>query len=448
MSQSPAADAGERDVLPRPTWVRWHIVGLLMAYSFMTWFNRVSMSVAGNARIMQEYDISPTEMGLVYSAFLFAYAVFMTPGGWFIDRFGAKVALVAMGFGSALFGAMTGMAALPIFAGLVLSTLLIVRSLMGLFTAPVYPASSRTIAHWLPLPQRAGANGLVQGAAPAGIACTYTVFGALINGYGWPVAFVITAAVTGLLALAWTLYATDWPAQHPAVNQAELHLIEGPTPYPAKPKARASGAGGDWHLVWRNRSLVLLTISYAAVGYFEYLFFFWMEYYFKDVLQLDETQSRLYAGIPPLAMAVGMVLGGWLSDRLQRSYGYRLGRALVPAGGMIASAGLLYLGVRAQDPRWIVTWFALALGAVGASEGPFWATAIELGGRRGGTAAGLCNTGGNAGGILAPVLTPLLSTVFGWPAAISVGSAVCLLGAGLWWWIDPGERVKEEEPAS
>jgi hypothetical protein len=41
-----------------------------------------------------------------------------------------------------------------------------------------------------------------------------------------------------------------------------------------------------------------------------------------------------------------------------------------------------------------------------------------------------------------------LSEQFGWSVGISVGSAVCLLGAGLWWWIDPGERVRGNEPES
>ena len=35
-------------------------------------------------------------------------------------------------------------------------------------------------------------------------------------------------------------------------------------------------------------------------------------------------------------LAVGMVLGGWISDRLQRAYGYRMGRVLVPVFGMLA----------------------------------------------------------------------------------------------------------------
>ena len=37
-----------------------------MAFSFMTQFNRVSMAVAGNRRIMGQYGLSPVQMGQVY----------------------------------------------------------------------------------------------------------------------------------------------------------------------------------------------------------------------------------------------------------------------------------------------------------------------------------------------------------------------------------------------
>src|SRR5260370_26054671 len=92
----------------KPTRVRWHILALLMALCFLSHFNRVSMSVAGNDRIMEQYSISPTKMGAVYSAFLLIYSIAMIPGGFFIDRCGARIALITMGFGTALFGALTG----------------------------------------------------------------------------------------------------------------------------------------------------------------------------------------------------------------------------------------------------------------------------------------------------------------------------------------------------
>ena len=79
-----------------------------MAMAFICHFNRISMPVAGTAKIMDEYDIDKVNMGMVYSCYLLVYAMCMIPGGWLIDRCGAKFALVAMGLGSAVFVCLTG----------------------------------------------------------------------------------------------------------------------------------------------------------------------------------------------------------------------------------------------------------------------------------------------------------------------------------------------------
>jgi MFS family permease len=439
-----AKASGTSDLVP-PSRVRWHILILLVAFSFMTWFNRASMAAAGDERIMPRYGVAKETMGWVYSAFLLVYALFMTPGGWFIDRFGTRLALAVMGFGSALFGALTGSAVL-FGAGLMVPALIVIRGLMGLCSAPVYPACGRVASRWLPYPQRALANGMVTCAAPVGIAFTFVGFGALMDWVDWPWAFAITGGVTALLALAWTAWATDTPAQHPAVNTGELRLIEQDEPaWTKRSGAEPVKPAGAWTVLFRNRSLMLLTVSYGAVNYFEYLFTFWMHHYFDDVLNLGKVESRNYAGVVNLTEAAGMVLGGWLSDRLLRRHGYRRGRAIVPVFGMIASAAFLGVGLYATQPGWIVFWFSLATCAIGMCEGPFWATAIDVGGSRGGTSAGLCNTGGNVGGLVAPIVTPWVGTHFGWQWGIGLGSFVCLFGAALWWWIDPAERCAETD---
>jgi ACS family glucarate transporter-like MFS transporter len=104
---------------------------------------------------------------------------------------------------------------------------------------------------------------------------------------------------------------------------------------------------------------------------------------------------------------------------------------------MVIGAVLLGLGVLAKDPFWIVVWFALSHGAIGASEGPFWATAVEIGGVKGGTTAAICNTGGNLGGMLAPILTPWISSQWGWGAGIGLGGIICFLGALCWCGVNP-----------
>ena len=387
---------------------RWAVVGLLMAFCFISHLNRISISVAGDERIMEQYAIAPKQMGMVYSAFLLVYTVFMIPGGFFIDRFGARTALAVVGFGSAAFCVFTGatgwMAASQVWISLIL-----VRGMMGLFTTPLHPAAANAVAQWVPVSKRSLVNGLVTGAALLGIACTYKVFGSLIEKFDWPRAFLITGGATALLTVVWL-----WVSRGPAEASSEAGMV-------------------GWQVLLKNRSLVLLTLSYAAIGYFQYLFFYWMHYYFHKVLHLGDEASRYYAGIPPLTMALCMPVGGWLADRFQS-------RAVVPLCGMVLGALLLSAGVFAKTPFWIVFWFSLALGAVGAAEGSFWSTAVETGGKFGGTAAAIVNTGGNGGGLLAPILTPMVSEAFGWPVGIALGGIICLAGAMCWLGIKPKER--------
>jgi ACS family glucarate transporter-like MFS transporter len=168
----------------------WRIVALLVAFSFMSWFNRVSMAVAYDTKIGPELHVSEEAIGTVYSAFFLSYLIFMTPGGAFIDGFGAKRALLIMGLGSGLFGALTAVAGLWREAGQLVTALLIVRMAMGLVSAPLYPASSRMVAAWVPVRQRTSANGLIQGSACVGMACAFPMFGKLIDAWDWPAAFV------------------------------------------------------------------------------------------------------------------------------------------------------------------------------------------------------------------------------------------------------------------
>jgi ACS family glucarate transporter-like MFS transporter len=57
--------AAEHKALPR----RYaHIVVLMIAFSIMSYFDRIIMSIAG-PHILMEFALSPTQMGWIYSAF-------------------------------------------------------------------------------------------------------------------------------------------------------------------------------------------------------------------------------------------------------------------------------------------------------------------------------------------------------------------------------------------
>ena len=430
-----------------PSPIRWLILALLMALCFISHFNRASMASAGDERLMRQFAITPEAMGWVYSAFLIVYTICMLPGGLFIDRFGARAALMLMGFGTALFCAITGAVGLGFVAsGHVWVTLLVVRSLMGLLTTPLHPGCARAAANWFPTNQRALANGLITGAALLAYAVVHPAFGALIDLVDWQKAFLISGVCTALLTLAWAMLATDHPRQHGDSSETEPRPVTAAAAEVQSAPATGTRAASNLDRVsslLRSRNIILLTLSYAAVGYFQYLFFYWMHYYFDQILHLGKTESRLYAALPNLAMAIAMPLGGWLTDFARRMLGHTRGRTLVPRASMMASAGLLLLGIFARDTFWIVLWFTLSLGVLGLCEGAFWTTIVELGGARGGTAAAIMNTGGNGIGLLAPLVTPWVSAQLGWTWGISLGAFVGIVGAALWFWITPKERMAE-----
>src|SRR5439155_5237357 len=154
---------------------------------------------------------------------------------------------------------------------MLLGSLLVVRALMGIVNAPLHPTGARLVGNWFPPSWASTANGFLIGAAGAGIALAPVIFGPLIDRFGWPGAMLITAAVTLVVALAWAVWAEAAP---PEISDL------------SRKRPVRSLAPGQFVLLLKNRSLLYLTASYALVGYVEYLFFYWAQYYFKDIVKL------------------------------------------------------------------------------------------------------------------------------------------------------------------
>jgi MFS family permease len=175
----------------------------------------------------------------------------------------------------------------------------------------------------------------------------------------------------------------------------------------------------------------------------QYLFFYWIEFYFTKKLELPVEQSRIASMIIMCSMAGGMVLGGFASDAICRPFGQMWGKRVMTIGGMSLGAAFGLLGIGTSDPDTITLYFSLTLGCLGLCEGIFWTTAPLLEPRSGGLACALVNTGGNGFGMLAPLFTPIIAKHFDWNAAIVVACIACAVGGLLWL----GIREPEREPS-
>jgi MFS family permease len=408
------------------------IVAMLVGLAFFAQFNRYNISVVGDERWIGPDKLSKEQVGMVYSALLLVYTICMLPGGYLIDRIGPKRALTVMGLGLGFCVILTGMLG---WLGLTIAALwvplLLIRGLAGAASAPLHPGAARAASLWVPLGGRSAANGLITAGALLGIALSYPGFGWLLDRVDWPLGFVVSGGALVVFALAWKGLSADAPARHPWTNAAERQLVTED----AAPRATATSA--DALRLLGNRSLILLTLSYGALGYVQYMYFYWMKTYFGEVLKLPVSETRQAAFVVSLAMAAGMAGGGWVSDILCRRLGFRWGSRVIAIAGMSLSAGFSLLGVSVSDPQSVVVCFALAMASLGLCEGIFWTMAPALEPRNGGLACALLNTGGNGIGLLAPVFTPVLAKAFGWDSAVVVACVICGVGGLLWLGVHP-----------
>lgn len=399
-------------------------VALMVALSGMSYFDRTIVSIAGPA-VMKEFSISETQMGSVYSMALLSYTICMTPGGWLTDRFGPRLMLTLSVLGTALLTGLTALCGNPGLGAIfgIVPSFLVVRFLFGVTAAPLYPATGRMSANWIPMRAQGWVQALIMAGAAVGAAVAPLLFRWLIGAYGWRFAFWAAASGAAALGVIWYAAVRDHPPGQAAVSE------------------RKPAAPGQWKKLLTNRNLLLLTLGYFLTNYFEYIFFYWIYYYFGQIRHLPERETALATSALFLTMVVMTPLGGRISDRLCLRFGLKTGRRAVAMTGMAASAVLLSLGAMGFGVAATVVLLSLAFGSAASAEGPFWATAIEISGEQAGAACGIFNTGGNIGGMLAPIVTPLIAARFGWAGGLYFGSLLVLIGVLTWLWIDPGKKI-------
>src|SRR5260370_9153275 len=91
-SDIPRGDGGmkmEKLAVSGRSYVRWVVLLLLCLMYLITYLDRVSLANTAPF-LMKEYGFSKATMGVIFSAFIWAYALFQVPGGWLGDRFGPR----------------------------------------------------------------------------------------------------------------------------------------------------------------------------------------------------------------------------------------------------------------------------------------------------------------------------------------------------------------------
>src|SRR5262249_17586229 len=135
------------------THVRWiPVLALVAVGTMINYLDRTVLGVAAPF-LTKDLGLTAAQMGIVFSAFSWSYALLQIPAGIFLDRFGTRLTYFLAVVGWSLFTAL--MAAVRSFDVLVFT-----RIGVGVFEAPCFPANSRILATWFPQHERARANSI------------------------------------------------------------------------------------------------------------------------------------------------------------------------------------------------------------------------------------------------------------------------------------------------
>src|SRR5471032_1844416 len=119
----------------RPTRVRYLILFFLFLVTALTYADRQTLTIV-QKQVSAKFGFDPVVMGYLISAFSWSYAAAQIPGGWLLDRFGAKR---VYGWSIALFSVFTllqGLVGLFNASSAVIVVMFGLRFLLGLAEAP------------------------------------------------------------------------------------------------------------------------------------------------------------------------------------------------------------------------------------------------------------------------------------------------------------------------
>jgi MFS family permease len=376
------------------------VLGLAILLNYV---DRGTLAIAAPL-IQDELSLSSAQIGVLLSAFFWAYAPSQILAGWLVHRYDVRLVLAG---GILLWSLATATSGLA--GGF--ASMLVFRLLLGLGESVTYPGWNLILSRHTAEHDRGRANGLVtsgQGFGPM----VGTLFGGLaMASFGWRAMFV----GVGLITLLWL-----WP-WFVVSRRAFFH----------RPQEEAA-ATVPYRTILRRRAFWGAALGQFAANYSFYFLMTWLPSFLVKAGGFTVPEMAKIGGIIFGIYGLSTVISGAASDRWLRR---GASPTLVRKTFMLASAFGVGLTIAASawvEPRSAV-WLIAAAGIFFGVGGPmiFAIGATLAGPRAAGRWGGAQNLAGQVAGILAPLVTGLIvdrtgsfSGAFVVAAASAVGTMV------------------------
>jgi sugar phosphate permease len=431
----PGSIAVPESVVSRPTKTRWLVLLLISLMYMITYMDRTGISIAAPA-MEREFGLSKTAIGVVFSVFLWAYAIGQIPGGWLADRFGPRLVLLIIVPFWSLMTAMTAVA-----SGL--TSLIGIRFVFGLAESGAFPTATRAMQLWFPKAERGIVHGVTHSFSRFAVAIVPFLAVSIMVTLGWRWIFYLFGAAGLLWSAAFYLLYQNLPEKHARVNQEELARIRGrDADGKIKPITLHQQLATPWKTIFRSANMWYIAAGYCCFYYGTYFFMTWFPTYLVDYRHLSLKTVGVWASLPLLAGMVGDIVGGTLTDKVYRRTGkLKFARRIVAAPAMLASGICLIPAATAHSAWTAILCLTASLFFLELVISPAWAVPMDVGGEYSGTVCGVMNMAGSLAASLSPIIFGALVQRGFWILPFFISAGVLLTGALIWAFLIDAEKL-------
>src|SRR5579859_3343989 len=425
----------ELRITERPTRVRYWVIVFAVTLAVITYIDRVAMSFAAPL-VSRDLGLTQVQMGLAFSAFVTAYALFEIPSGFLGDWMGPRKVLMRIVLWWSAFIALTG-------ATWNFASLFTTQALFGAGEAGCFPNLTKAFTTWLPRSERVRAQGIMWLSARWGGAFTPLLVYLIFQVMTWRYAFM----AFGIIGVVWAIFFYRWfrddPHDNKSINAAELELLR-----PNRELVAASHAHVPWAKFARSPTVWMLCAQYFCLSYGWYFYITWLPTYLQKSRGVEIGKSAVLSILPLFLGGLGSLVCGLVSAPLARRLGsVARARKLMAYLGFTGASLLLIVSIHMPNPVATMVLMGFASFCNDLVMPGSWGACMDVGGRYAGTLSGTMNMMGNLGGAVSPTAIGLILhwTHNNWDAAFYVSAAVYFCGSFFWMLMDPVTPIGEQE---
>jgi MFS family permease len=406
-------------------------VTLLLIGCALNYIDRTALSVA-NPLIRHDLGLSIAEMGLLLSAFLWAYAAAQLPTGAMVDRYGPRVVI---GGAVVLWSIAQGV------AGLVNGfwQFVVARIFLGVGEGPQFSGLIRVVRDWFNVRERGLPTGTAMSGSKVGPAIAPPLLTALMLAFGWRWMFVILGVGGVVLGIVW--YALYREVGEAGLTEAErASLVDGEPPQVAD---RVSFE--DWRRLFGYRATWGMVLGFFGEVYMTWVYLSWLPGYLEIERHMSIPTTGLVAAIPFGAGIIGSIGNGWVMDRLIRRGFSPINSCKIPlVSALIGVAVFTTIGALTADNFLAISAITVALLFNGGCGPMAWALSSVAAPRHCTASLGsIQNCGGYIGGALAPTITGFVVQGTGsFVPALLVSAAMGVAASLLYVFMVPGKPIE------